>query len=64
MGRIPLGFIAFLFAAIATMKAKKTPSLFIAAERRTTLYSFKRATTARARPRSDSSSRRYSTGKH
>ena len=63
MGRIPLGFIAFPFAAIAKMKAKKAPSLFIAGrERRTTLYSFKRATTAR--PRSDSSSRRYSTGKH
>ena len=30
MGRIPLGFIAFPFAAIATMKAKKAPSLFIA----------------------------------
>ena len=29
-GRSPLGFIAFPFAAIATMKAKKAPSLFIA----------------------------------
>ena len=36
MGRIPLGFIAFPFAAIATMKAKKAPSLFIAERERLT----------------------------
>ena len=40
--RIPRGFIAFLFAAIATMKEKRWPSLFIAADPFSTLYSFKR----------------------